>query len=348
MSNGGIIVNMRSQSAGLTGVQRYARQICARFGDVVEEVHPGRALQGFSGHLWEQAMLPIRVGGRLLWSPANTGPLALRRQVLTMHDAAPIDHPEWFGAQFAGWYRWLLPALARRVRLIITASEFSKRRLIEVCGADESTISVIPHGVDERFYPREAGEIREVIARLQIPSAKYVLSLASIEPRKNLPRLLEAWSMITPRLGPEIWLVIAGAAGKRHIFREMKLAPMPPRVHWAGFVDDEDLPALYSGALLLAYPSLYEGFGLPVLEAMATGTVPIVGRDTAPAEVAGDVGLLVDVTESETIAEAIVKLVEDDDLREDLRKRSLARSRGFTWECAARATLQVLNEASGH
>jgi glycosyltransferase involved in cell wall biosynthesis len=118
---------------------------------------------------------------------------------------------------------------------------------------------VIPHGVDERFYPREADEIREVIARLQIPSAKYVLSLASIEPRKNLPRLLEAWSMITGRLGRDVWLVIAGAAGKRHIFREMKLGPMPPRVHWTGFVDDHDLPALYSGALLLAYPSLYEG-----------------------------------------------------------------------------------------
>ena len=107
-------------------------------------------------------MLPIQVGGRLLWSPANTGPLALRRQVLTMHDAAPLDHPEWFGAQFAGWYRWLLPALVRRVRSIITVSEFSKRRLVEVCGADESTISVIPHGVDERFYPRDADEIGQV------------------------------------------------------------------------------------------------------------------------------------------------------------------------------------------
>jgi glycosyltransferase involved in cell wall biosynthesis len=290
-------------------------------------------------------MLPLQVGERLLWSPANTGPVALRRQVLTIHDAAPLDHPEWFGAKFAGWYRWLLPALARRVRLIITGSEFSKRRLIEACGADDAAVSVIPHGVDERFYPRGPDEVRQVIERLGIPSDQYVLSLASIEPRKNLPRLLEAWSMITDRTGAGVWLVVAGAIGKRRIFREMKLGRLPPRVHFAGFVDDEHLPALYSGAMLLAYPSLYEGFGLPVLEAMAAGTVPITGNDTAPAEVARDAGILVDVTRAEAIAEAIVTLIEDSALRATLRSRSIERSKLFTWESAAKATWQVLTQA---
>jgi glycosyltransferase involved in cell wall biosynthesis len=345
VSNGGIIVNMRSQSAGLTGVQRYAAEISKRLGAMIEEVRPGRALQGFKGHLWEQTMLPLHAGQRLLWSPANTGPLALRRQVLTLHDAAPLDHPEWFGAKFARWYQWLLPALVRRVHLIITASEFSRRRLIEACGADDSRIRLIPHGVDERFYPRGAGEVRPVIERMGIPSGRYVLSLASIEPRKNLPRLLEAWSMIASEVDPEIWLVIAGAAGKPHIFPDLKLGPIPPRVHFAGFVEDEDLPALYSGALLLAYPSLYEGFGLPVLEAMAAGTVTLTGAGTAAAEVAGNAGILVDVMSAETIADGIRSLIEDGELRCKLRRRSIERSKLFTWEKAAGATWEVLTQA---
>lgn len=345
MDRDGIIVNMRAQTAGLTGVQRYARELCTRLGPMVEEVQPARALQGFTGHLWEQTMLPFHVGERLLWSPANTGPLALRRQVLTIHDLAPLDHPEWFGTKFAGWYQWLLPALVRRVQLIITGSEFSKRRLIDACGAAEAIISVIPHGVDERFYPRSQDEIRLMIERLRIPSARYVLSLASIEPRKNLPRLLEAWSLINGHLGPDVWLVVAGIAGRRHVFREMKLGILPPRVHFTGFVDDEDLPALYSGALLLAYPSLYEGFGFPVLEAMAAGTVPLAGNNTAPAEVMLDAGLLVNPLSSKAIAEAMVALIQDGAFRATLRRRSIERGKHFTWERTARQTSQVLNQA---
>jgi glycosyltransferase involved in cell wall biosynthesis len=287
----------------------------------------------------------MHAGESLLWSPANTGPLKVRRQVLTVHDVASIDHPEWFDVRFAAWYRWLTPRLVKRVLRVITISEFSRQRLAAIADIDPARIAVIPPGVDERFYPRPCEEVFAVRKKLRIPSENYVLSLGSLEPRKNLPRLMEAWSQCVPRLGRGVSLVVAGAPGKRHIFRGLKLEHTPPQVHMVGFVDDEDLPALYSGAIALAYPSMYEGFGLPVLEAMACGTVPIVGNWTSLPEVTGDAGLLVDASDVEQIAGAIISIVEDAALRNDLRWRAIERSKQFTWDRAARLTSQVLDEA---
>jgi glycosyltransferase involved in cell wall biosynthesis len=344
-SERGIIVNMRSQAAGLTGVQRYAQRLCAALGGGIKTIQPSRALQGLRGHMWEQAVLPMYAGQHLLWSPTNTGPLKVRRQVLTVHDVASLDHPEWFNAKFATWYRWLTPLLVKRVLRVITISEFSQQRLAAITGLDPAHIAVIPPGVDQRFYPRTPEEILKVRQKLQIPSQHYVLSLGSVEPRKNLPRLLEAWSRCVDRLGSDVWLVIAGAPGKKHIFRELKLEHAPAQVRALGFVDDDDLPALYSGALLLAYPSMYEGFGLPVLEAMAAGTVPVTGHSTALPEVAGDAGMLVDVCDVEAIGDAIVTVIEDTAFRDKLRLRGLERSKLFSWERAAQATWGVFAQA---
>jgi glycosyltransferase involved in cell wall biosynthesis len=342
-----IIVNMRSQGAGLTGVQRYAERLCGKLGDEIATIQPSRPLQGIIGHLWEQAVLPIRAGRSLLWSPTNTGPLKVRRQVLTVHDTASIDHPEWFDARFAAWYRWLTPRLSRRVARVITISEFSRQRLASIADIDPVRITVIPPGVDERFYPRPREEILAVREKLGITSANFVLSLGSLEPRKNLRRLMEAWSQCVARLGDDVSLVVAGAKGKKNVFRRLNLEHLPPQVQMVGFVNDNDLPALYSGAMALAYPSMYEGFGLPVLEAMACGTVPLVGNSTSLPEVTGDAGILVDSSDVEAIAHAIISIVEDGALRADLRSRAIERSQLFTWERAAKLTSQVFDEALG-
>ena len=335
---------MRSQAAGLTGVQRYAQRLCASLGDSIETVHPSRPLLGLRGHLWEQTVLPMRSGRRLLWSPTNTGPLKVRRQVLTVHDVASIDHPEWFDAKFAAWYRWLTPRLVKRVARVITISEFSRQRLAAVTKSDPEQIAVIPPGVDERFYPRQSDEIVAIKEKLAIPSENYVLSLGSLEPRKNLPRLMEAWPRCVQRIGGEVSLVVAGAPGRRNVFREIKLEHELPQVHTVGFVDDEDLPALYSGAMALVYPSMYEGFGLPVLEAMACGTVPIAGNSTSLPEVVGDAGVLADVLDVEAIAHAVVSVVEDSCLRDELRMRAIARSKLFSWDRAAQLTSRIFNQ----
>jgi len=341
-----IVVNLRSQAAALTGVQRYTHELCARMNGDIEAIAPRRPLHGFRGHLWEQAILPIAVGRRLLWSPANTGPLAATRQVLTVHDVAPLDHPEWFGSRFAAWYGWMTPILARRAVRVITVSEFSKQRLMAAAGIEASRIEVIPNGVDARFHPCEDDAIRGMRNRLRLPTEQYILSLGSIEPRKNLSALLLAWAACLVHIPDNIWLVIAGSAGGQHIFSSSTLGDIPPRVYATGFIPDEELPALYSGALAFAYPSIYEGFGLPALEAMAAGKPIIAANTTALPELAGDAGMLVDVSDPQAIAKAIITVVQEKNLRAELGSRALRRSQLFTWERAAKSTLRVLCEAA--
>jgi glycosyltransferase involved in cell wall biosynthesis len=341
-----IVVNLRSQTAGLTGVQRYTQELRTRIEDGIETVAPRRPLHGAAGHLWEQAVLPVRVRKRLLWSPANTGPLAVERQVLTVHDVASLDHPDWFDSRFATWYRRMTPLLVRRVCRVITVSEFSKRRLIELTGIPESRVVVIPNGVCHRFHPCSNGEVERVRQKIGIPSTQYLLNIGSLEPRKNVATLLKAWQSSSASLPNNTWMVVAGAIGKEHVFRRADFESDGPRVLFCGFVADEDLPALYSGALAVVYPSIYEGFGLPVLEAMACGTVPIAANNTALPEVVGGAGILVDPLDTDAIADAIVRVVADDELRRVLGQCGIARSRLFSWERAADATWKVLSESS--
>lgn len=300
-------------------------------------------MQGVGGHLWEQTVLPTAVRNGLLWSPANSGPLAVRRQVLTVHDVASLDHPEWYTSGYAAWYRWMTPRLVHRVRRVITISEFSKRRLVALSALDEARVVVIPSGVDGRFYPRPAHEVERVRRALDIPSPSYILSLGTLEPRKNLHRLLAAWGSSTRDLPGELWLVIAGTRGSSRIFSRCEYGPTPLRVHFTGFVADGDLPALYSGAVALAYVSLYEGFGLPALEAMACGTIPVVANNTAMPEVVGEAGLLVSPFDSESIAAGIKRIVQDRGLRQELRVRAIRRSAEFSWERAADRTWDAIN-----
>ena len=338
---------MRSGMAGLTGVQRYTHELLRRLDGRVRAIFPKHCLNGVIGHLWEQTVLSVLARGHLLWSPANVGPLSIRHQVLTIHDLACIEHPEWFDRRFAAWYRCIIPLLARRVTRLITVSEFTRRRLLHLTGLPESRVLVIPNGVDERFRPRTAHEIKHVKQKIGIYPDTYVLGVGTVEPRKNLPQLLNAWRLSEPCLPADVWLVIVGAQGKSHIFRATKIESIPSRVLFTGFVADDDLPALYSGAVALAYPSMYEGFGLPALEAMASGTVPIVADSTALPEVVGDAGLLVNPSRTEDLAAAITRIVEDSELRDELSRRGIDRIREFTWERAADRTWRALEEAAG-
>ena len=338
-----IFINTRSQTAGLSGVQRYAVELQRRIGSSLRPVAPWKPMQGVKGHLWEQVVLPTVVRNGLLWSPANSGPLAVRRQVLTVHDVASIEHPEWYSPAFAAWYRWMTPKLVHRVQRVITVSEFSKQRLLALAAVDESHIVVIPGGVDGRFYPRPSQEVERARQALKIPSPYYVLSVSTLEPRKNLLRLLSAWVSCLLDLPDEIWLVVAGPDGASRVFSRTEFGSAPPRVHFTGFVADCDLPALYSGALAFAYVSLYEGFGLPALEAMACGTIPVVSNNTALPEVVGQAGLLVNPFDSEAIAAGIKRIVQEPGLRQELKIRAIERSKQFSWDRAADLTWDVIH-----
>ena len=353
-------VNARFLLQVPTGVQRYAFEILRRWPSV-ELIAPGIPLNfyreaigrhvlkrtwGFSfsvlGHIWEQAVLPWFCQGGVLWSPGGSGPLAHPRQVVTVHDIAHIEHPEWYGKAFTQYYAWLLPRLLRRVARVITVSDFSRLRILDIFGIDEDKVVVTPLGVDRRFSPRGKEEVRQVreIYRLEKP---YVLSVSAVSERKNLVRLLLAWKSLS---FSDIELVMVGPQGLA--FSGGHKMPEEiwsiPGVRYLGYVPDDHLPALYSGALAFAYVSLYEGFGLPVLEAMACGAAVVTSNITALPGLVGDAALLVNPYDVEAIADGIWRAVQDSNLREQLRSKGLERSKMYDWGKTAENTMKLLRE----
>jgi glycosyltransferase involved in cell wall biosynthesis len=337
-----IALNARFYAHRPTGMQRYAIEVSERFSQYLDPVRPVDPLRGAVGHLWEQCYLPSAVRGRLLWSPNNTGPLAVTRQVCTIHDLIPLDHPEWFNRRFAAWYAWLLPRLAQRVQHIIAISEFTRQRVMDLLRVPSSKITVIPNGVDGRFYPRSAEEIERMRQALGIGDLRYILCVGSLEPRKNLRGLFNAWRIAQTSIDDDIHLVVAGARGSARVFAASSIREVPPRVHYTGYVSDEHLPALYSGALAMIYPSLYEGFGLPPLEAMACGTAAVTSNNSSIPEVVGDGAVLVDARDDSSIADGIVRVLRDGSLREELNKIGVQRVARFQWDSTAKQTLEVL------
>jgi glycosyltransferase involved in cell wall biosynthesis len=342
-----IACNARVLSNQLTGVPRYILELLARFGDRAQLVRPLKPLAGIRGHAWEQFVLPTLIGKRLLWSPSITGPLAVERQVVTIHDVVPLDHPEWLNENFAAWYRFLTPKLTRRVRRILVVSEFTKRRLIHHCPEAESKIKVVLLAADKRFAPADELAIAAMSRQLALPSRSYLVALGSLEPRKNLARLLQAWSIVQSRIPNDVWLVIAGGKGKSIVFENVTFAPLPPRVHLTGFVADELLPALYSGAIASVYVSLYEGFGFPPLESMACGAPVLTSNVSSLPEVVGEAALTVNPVDIDAIADSMLRLVDDSALRTKLRLRGFERASQFSWDQTALTTLRELEDANG-
>jgi glycosyltransferase involved in cell wall biosynthesis len=338
-----ISVNARFHVHHKTGMQRYAYEIASRLEGKVREIRPRRALKGPAGHLWEQCYLPSLAAGSLLWSPNNTGPVITRHQVCTIHDIIPIDHPEWFSKSFAAWYKWLLPALARSAQHLIAVSEFTRSRVIDAFGLKPEKVSVVLNGIGSEFTPRTNEEIERVKSHLELPAKPYVLYVGSLEPRKNLPRLLTAWTLVQ-RKCQDMQLVIAGLnKGGSKVFSAVPIDKIPSGVFFTGFVEDADLPALYSGATIFVYPSLYEGFGLPPAEAMACGTPVITSKGTSLSEVVGSAALLVDPKSAESIADAILRVAASESLSAEMRRTGLARARQFNWDDAATQTWSILS-----
>jgi glycosyltransferase involved in cell wall biosynthesis len=267
-------VNARFRRRPTTGVERVATEVLARLsGPVVEIDPPSWAAGGPGGHLWEQAVLPGRAPG-VLWSPCNTGPVRADRHVVTMHDTAPISNPEWFRRGFATTYGALVPRLCRRAEVVVTPSAPVADEVVAL-GVDRGRVRVIGNGVSERFRPADPAQIAGVRARFGLSERPYLVALGSPGPRKNFTRLLEAWR--SARVGDALLVLIGRAAA--NVFQGVEL-PADATVVELGRVDDADLAPLLSGAVALVSPSIYEGFGLAPLEALACGT-PVVVSDIA-------------------------------------------------------------------
>jgi len=334
-----IFVNGRFRSHKITGIQRYAHEITRRLDFPV--IEPGRSLKGWRGHAWEQINLPVLSFRGLLWSPCAAGPLLSSRQVVTFHDLFPLDSPEWYQPIFARGYRTLLSALSRTATHIIAVSRFTKDRVVERLKVHPDRITVIHHGIDSKAFYRAEERMLRARGELKLPSGRYILCVGSLEPRKNLSRLLLAWSEVVGCLPQDVWLVVAGSHdGKVH--SAPRVASIPERVVFTGYVPEALLAGLYSGSLGFVYPSLGEGFGFPPLEAMACGAPVFTSNRTSLPEVCGSAAIYGDPTDTTEIARGIKLLCLDASLRDRLRHLGLEQASRFTWERAAQATNDLL------
>ena len=327
-----VVVNGRFLARRITGVERYGREILGRIGE--QSRVESTPWQGWKGHAWEQFILPGTLDrNSVLWSPANTGPLLVRRQALTVHDLSPLEHPEWFHASFAAWYRLFLPILARCVKTVFTPSEYVKQKVMRRFGITHVTVT--PNGVDHSHFHPGARQ-----TSFNLPQ-NYVLFVGTLEPRKNLARLLYAWNEIKDDFN-EMWLMIAGVSGK--VFRTIRVSHETERVRFLGYVDDESLAGLYANASLFVLPSQDEGFGLPALEAMASGTPVIVSDGGALPEVVGDAGLIFCASDQKELTDMLRACLSSARLRATLSERGLERAKLFCWQTTAEIVWKSLHD----
>lgn len=308
---------------------------------------PAPTHSGPRAHRWEQVALPRALAGRDLdafHTPAGNPPLPAAPLtdvplVTTIHDVSPITHPEWFSAGYAAFYRALTPLAVRASDALVTVSEFARDEIVDAYPRAGGKTVAVHNGVTP---PADAGAEAAVPG---LDAGGFLLFVGSANRRKNLRTLLRAYRRYRARTGDPLSLALAGP--DRRVFAALDAdADRIAGVRALGFVSDERLGWLYRNAAAFVFPSLYEGFGLPIVEAMSVGTPVVTSDRGAMAEVAGDAAELVDPLDADAVAAGIERVASDGPYRERLRDRGRRRAAGFTWERAAERTAAVFERAA--
>ncbi|MCC4247442.1 glycosyltransferase family 4 protein [Microbacterium testaceum] len=348
-----IVVNARFLTQHVTGIQRFAAEITRELltlrADTVLAVPRGpidtRGLDAsrivrvgrLSGHAWEQLELPLFARGRgaVLLDLTSTGPVWYRPQVSTHHDVTWLRHPDSFGRRFRTLYALVVPRLIARSDHLLTVSAFSRGEISAHFGTSPDRFTVVPNAADARFRPSGEGA----------PAAdgRYLLAVSSPNAHKNFGRMLEAFARFSPR-HPDVELRVVGS--QTRAFARQEYGAPGERVRFLGRVGDDDLTALYRGALAFVFPSLYEGFGIPPLEAQQCGCPVIAARAASLPEVLGDSAVFVDPYDTGDIAGAMARVVDDAALRERLRRDGLRNARRFSWRTSAELVSRVLDDVA--
>lgn len=265
------------------------------------------------------------------------------KYVVTIHDILFEHYPELFEAIFILRSKTFVRQSIRRADAIITISNYSREDICNTYGIDKNKIFVTPLGVNKSFRPETSAErINKVLLKYGI-EGQYILFVGRLEPRKNIPTLIEAFSLLIKNGFEEYSLVIGGAKdfGYEEIFKAAGSSVGVHKIIFPGTIFEKDLPVLMSGAKIFAYPAFYEGFGLPVLEAMACGTPVVTSNTSSLPEIVGDAGILVNPYEVESLFSGLRTLLTDDNLFNQIRGRGIQRAKLFSWELCAEKTLQV-------
>lgn len=268
--------------------------------------------------------------------------------IAVIHDLSFVLQPEHTARRNRQFLLRYVPRTINKCQHIITVSQNAKDEIVQYYGVDPDRISVVSPALDhESFYPRPRPEIDSVTRRYAV-TKPYILFIGTLEPRKNISGILDAYASLPSRLHASYSLVLVGGRGWLDRKIQAQLESLRHLdVITTGYVPDEDLPALYSGASVFVYPSFYEGFGMPPLEAMACNTPVIVANNSSLPEVVGDAGVLVDAHDAISLADHIEKLLDNPALADDLRRKGLERAKASTWDESARRLLAVINKVGG-
>lgn len=349
-----IYINARFLTQQITGVQRYAIEISTQLNTVhtdITFVTPKKIIHKdlakklnisingrLSGHLWEQIELPKYLkkhNNPLLINLANTAPLFYKNQIVTIHDLAFLRNPKWFSSKFYLYYKLLIPKIAENSLKIITVSNFSRKEIVNLLNIPEEKVGVIYNAVSQDFIELSRDNFENKYG-------EYILSVASLDPRKNFKNLVLSFNKLNLK-GTK--LVIVGSENK--VFADQKLKSLiqeNPNIILTGYVTDEELIGLYRNATFFIFPSLYEGFGLPPLEAMACGCPVVVSNAASLPEVCGDAAYYVNPYNVESIAEGMYKVLTDETLRQSLIQKGIERAKLFSWEKSAKEHIRVFEE----
>jgi glycosyltransferase involved in cell wall biosynthesis len=350
-----LVYNGRFTNQKTTGVQRVARELISALvqlphsGHVTVVVPPqpecvpvtgAKTVKiGFGkGVIWEQLILPLFAGNNRIVNLSNSGSIFRSNQVIYMHDAAVFDTPAHFSWRFRAWYRLMFWILARTSSCVLTNSHFSRDRLAHHCGVPAERIGVVPLGADhlDPIVPDTS-----VLNEHALVPDRFVLAVSSMNPTKNFSRLVQAFHELND---PLIELVIVGMRNTTVFGKADDLSNVAPNIKYVGYVSDEKLKALYQNARCFLYPSIYEGFGIPPLEAMRNGCPTIVGKLAALPEVCADAALYCDPLSTKDIADKLRELLDSPQLWADLKQRGYVRADKYRWSTSADMMMKIIDE----
>ena len=328
-------------------------------GHLAREQNPFLTLFSHENHplsdFWEHFILPVRLkkmGIHVFHGPASLIPFRREQYglVVTIHDLVAFLFPETIPLKYGAYMRYLLRQAVKKADKIIAVSYHTRQDLIKILKVPPEKIRVIHEAASPIFRSHDKKEVQARIKEGYGITKKFIYHLGNIEPRKNLIVLLEAFTRVCRELGDEYQLVVSGQKGwlTRALSRYLKNYPMRDQILFTGYVPMEHIPLFMNGAELFVFPSLYEGFGLPVLEAMSCGTPVISSNRSSIPEIVGSAGVLVDPTRIQDLADRIVALLRNPEERMRLSRLGLERSARFSWEEAARKTLEVYRSVSSH
>lgn len=344
-----IYINARFLTQKITGVQRFAIEISkelkkmdgqVKFVSPVKVIHNDIAnelgvipIGSSTSHFWEQISLPRylkRIGSPLLVNLCNTAPLFYSNKVVTIHDIAYKLFPENFSLPFRTYYNFLIPRTLQSSRKIITVSNFSKREILKHYKVEENKVDVIYNAVYNKFTPSEKENCE-----------KYILGVSSLSKHKNFDMLVKSFNKIKNK---NLNLYIVGEKNRNLNYILTQGHNVNSNVIFTGRVSDQELVELYSNAACFVFPSLYEGFGIPPLEAMASGTPVVASNAASIPEVCGDAALYFDPLDMEDIAEKILKVVQNDDMKKALIHKGFKQIKKYSWEKSANKMMNVINK----